>query len=59
MSETELLGLGFGVPVKTAVGINGGRWWGGVYEVMVVVGGCVQSHKWGWQVLAKCPKPSR
>ena len=38
MSETELLGLGFGAPVETAVGVNGGRWWGGVYEVIVVVG---------------------
>jgi len=30
-----------GVPVETVVGVDGGRWWSGGYEVMVVVGGCV------------------
>jgi hypothetical protein len=38
MSETELLGLGFGALVETAVSVDGGRCWGGVYEVIVVVG---------------------
>ena len=47
-----------GVPVETVVGVDGGRWWSGGYEVMVVVGGRVRSHKQGWQVLAKCPKLS-
>jgi hypothetical protein len=41
MSKTEPLGLVSDAPVETAVGVDGGRWWGGVYEVTAVVGSCV------------------
>jgi hypothetical protein len=46
------------VLVETAVGIDGGRWWGGVYEVTVVVGFCNQLCKRGQRFLAKSLKPS-
>jgi len=38
------------------MGKDGGRWWGGVDEVTVVVGSCVRLRKPGLQVLAQNPE---
>ena len=47
-SETEPLGSVSGAPLETAVRGEGGRWWGGAYEVVVAAGSCVRLHQWGW-----------
>ena len=42
--KSSRLGSILGTPSETGVEISGGRWWGGVDEVVVAVGHCV--HKW-------------
>ena len=43
--ETEHNGSVSGAPCETAVESDGGRWLGGVDEVLVVAGSCVQQWK--------------
>ena len=47
--KSSRLGSIAGTPSETGVEISGGRWWGGVDEVVVAVGCCVCKQEGGEQ----------
>ena len=47
--KSSRLGSISGTPSETGVEISGGRWWGGVDEVVVAVGRCVRKWEAGEQ----------
>jgi len=47
-----------GTPLEMEARSDGGRWWGGSYKAMMVVGWCVCKLQGGGGVGAKNSKPS-